>query len=553
MPFAQFAQGKQRAQSQSKRMADTLAIRNWYRPFAQQKRFHESRAKYRLFGGAAGPGKSKALLAEAIAQALEVAGSDTLLLRRTFPELESSLLTYLRRDVPRDSYRSYNEAKHVVTWNNGSTTRFGYCRNENDVYQYQGAEFLFIGIDELTHFTLKQWQFLTSRNRCAVPEYTSGKSRGKKVVPSMAGATNPGNIGHAWVKALWVDKVAPAGFERAELYDAKDYEFVRARIEDNPIYANDVNYKKTLAALPDRLRRAFLEGDWSVLEGQYFDLFEVGRHTARTESLRLEEWAPRWISIDWGFKHPSAVYWHGAVAGDRWPATSEKRRINAEFAERAEGAEKSGRIVTYREFVQNELSPRMLGQAIAERTQRERIREIYLSPDAFARRTSEASIAEQLGDVLEQNGLPRPVPANDDRIGGWQLMYQLLERDAWIIADSCPRLIECLPLLVRDDRRVEDVRKMEGDDAADAARYGLVPGVRYAGVGASAVSGPGAGQAPPEFGNGTARFVPGIPVDVQIARQITAEDPTSRAIHQQRLEAEAKKQLGPQKFGKRRK
>jgi phage terminase large subunit len=534
-------------------MEDTLAIRNWYKPFDQQKLFHLSRAKYRLFGGAAGPGKSKALLAEAVGQALEVAGSDTLLLRRTFPQLESSLLTYFRRDVPRDLYWSYNEAKHVVTWNNGSTTRFGYCRNENDVYQYQGAEFLFIGIDELTHFTLKQWQFLTSRNRCPIAKYTWGEREGRGVKPCMAGATNPGNIGHAWVKALWVDRVAPAGYERPELYDASEYEFVRARIEDNPIYANDVNYKKTLAALPDRLRRAFLEGDWSVLEGQYFDLFEVGRHTGRAEALRLEEWAPRWISIDWGFKHPSAVYWHGAVAGDRCPATSEKRRANAEVAENPEYAEKSGRIVTYREFVQSELSPRMLGQAIAERTQRERIREIYLSPDAFAKRTSEASIAEQLGDVLEQNGLPRPVSANDDRIGGWQLMYQLLERDAWMIAENCPRLIECLPLLVRDDRRVEDVRKMEGDDAADAARYGLVPGVRYAGVGASAVGGPGAGQAPPEFGNGTARFVPGIPVDVQIQRQITAEDPTSRAIQHQRLEAEAKRQLGPQKFGRRRK
>src|SRR5882757_5705792 len=173
-------------------MEDILAIRNWYTPFNQQRLFHESRAKYRLFGGAAGPGKSKALLAEAIGQALEVAGSDTLLLRRTFPELESSLLTYFRRDVPRDLYRDYNEAKHVVTWNNGSTTRFGYCRNENDVYQYQGAEFLFIGIDELTHFTLKQWQFLTSRNRCPIPEYTDGDSKGKNVVPCMAGATNPG-------------------------------------------------------------------------------------------------------------------------------------------------------------------------------------------------------------------------------------------------------------------------------------------------------------------------------------------------------------------------
>src|SRR5229473_3466796 len=211
---------------------DPPRISNYYKAFARQKEFHESKAKYRLFGGAAGPGKTKALLWEAIRQALVVDGCDTLLLRRTYPELESSLLSYLRRDVPRSMYKSYNASKHVVTWQNGSTTRFGYCRNENDVYQYQGAEFLFIGIDELTHFTLKQWQFLTSRNRCSVPGSVCG----------MAGATNPGNVGHAWVKALWVDKQAPSGFERSDLYQAQDYEFIRARIDDNPIYANDAEY-----------------------------------------------------------------------------------------------------------------------------------------------------------------------------------------------------------------------------------------------------------------------------------------------------------------------
>ena len=183
-----------------------------YRPFARQEQFHASPVKYRLFGGAAGPGKTKALLWEAILQANAWAGVDTLLLRRTYPELESSLLAYFRRDVPRELYRKYNESKHVVTWHNGSTTRFGYCRNENDVYQYQGAEFVFIGLDELTHFTLKQWQFLTSRNRCPVPG----------TVCSMAGATNPGNIGHAWVKALWVDHKPPAGFDQPNLYNPND-------------------------------------------------------------------------------------------------------------------------------------------------------------------------------------------------------------------------------------------------------------------------------------------------------------------------------------------
>src|SRR5258706_14069314 len=125
----------------SKARKRAYKIDDFYQPFPRQKEFHKSRAKYRLFGGAAGPGKTKALLWEAIRQARDVPGSDSLLLRRTHPELESSLLAYFRRDVPRSFYKSYNESKHVVTWINGSTTRFGYCRNENDVYQYPATEF----------------------------------------------------------------------------------------------------------------------------------------------------------------------------------------------------------------------------------------------------------------------------------------------------------------------------------------------------------------------------------------------------------------------------
>lgn len=512
-----------------------------YEPFPRQKQFHTSPAKYRLFGGAAGPGKTKALLWEAIFQALHNPGADTLLLRRTYPELESSLLAYFRRDVPRSAYKKYNESKHIVTWKNGSTTRFGYCRNENDVYRYQGAEFLFIGLDELTHFTLKQWQFLTSRNRCPIPGTKS----------CMAGASNPGNIGHAWVKALWVDHQPPAAFERPDLYDPRDYDFIRARIFDNPIYANDVEYRRTLETLPEHLRRAFLDGDWNVFAGQYFDIFDYGRHTARPEELRLEAWWPRWISIDWGFQHPSAVYWHCAVPAQyvsrsSWPVTREERparpaevesrRFNVETApgylrgqtpldseapsqQRAStsslnfepstfnsphGSRNTNHepcIITYREFVQNGLSPRMLAQAIAERSGREAISEVFLSPDAFAHRTSEASIAEQLGDVLLANGLPRPAPADDDRIGGWQFLYQLLEADAWVIAENCAKLIECLPTLVRDNSNIEDIRKMDGDDPADSARYGLVSGARLAGVGAAAFGGrPGATQESPPFG-----------------------------------------------------
>jgi terminase large subunit-like protein len=477
-----------------------IANAKTYKPFPRQNEFHHCRAKYRLFGGAAGPGKTKALLWEAIFQANRYPNVDTLLLRRTFPELEKSLLTQFRRDVPRETYKSYNDSKHVVTWHNGSTTHFGYSASENDIYQYQGAEFLFIGIDELTLFTLGQWQFLTSRNRTSC----------KKAEPCMAGATNPGNIGHAWVKALWVDQRPAPGMDRPEQYDPKDYAFIRATLADNPIYKDDAGYRKTLEALPRHLRQAFLNGDWNVYAGQYFDLFDLRLHTARAEQLGMEPWWPRWISVDWGFEHPSAVYWHAA---------------------RPDGA-----VVTYREFVANHLSPRMLAQAIAERTAlppedaayrgllghsaapaTERIGEIYLSPDAFARRTSDSTIAEQLGDVLAQNGLPRPAPADDDRVGGWMMLYQLLEQGQWIIADSCRQLIDCLPTLTRDPANVEDVKKMDGDDPADSARYGL-----------------------------KSRLSPGrAPAEQRVAERITAVDPTSRAIWMQRFIGEERRASRP--------
>jgi len=494
-------------------------ILDYYKPFAKQRTFHTSPAKYRLFGGAAGPGKTKALLWEAIYQALEVSGADTLLLRRTYPELEASLLAQFRRDVPRDLYRTFNESKRIVTWHNGSTTRFGYCLRERDVYQYQGAEYLFIGIDELTLFTLRQWQWLTSRNRCSIPGSFA----------TMAGASNPGNIGHAWVKALWVDHTTPAGFERPELYDASEYDFIRAKLEDNPIYANDANYRATLEVLPTHLRKAFLEGDWSVFAGQYFDIFDVGRHIIdRVESIGIQTWWPKWVSIDWGFNHPSAVYWH-------------TRR-------------EDGKVFTYREFVKSGLSPRMLAQAIVERSRQrvidpegretdalEPIKILYLSPDAFAHRTAESSIAEQLGDVLRQNGLPLPTPADDDRVGGWQLWYGLLQcaentngainrpEPMWAVTAQCPRLIESIPTLVRDDLHIEDIAKMDGDDPADSCRYGIYSMLREK----------------------------NLPWSEQLKAQTKEiEDPTARAIYTQRLiarRAELEKQdgMGPYRSGGR--
>ena len=621
-----------------------------YAPFAKQCDFHKSPAKYRLFGGAAGPGKSMALLMEAVVQANDNRGSNTLLLRRTFPELEQSLLLYFRKEIPRELYASFNDSKHVVTWLNGSTTRFGYCAAENDVYQYQGAEFLFIGIDELTLFTLRQWQFLTSRNRCPIA----------RTFPNMAGATNPGNIGHAWVKSLWIDKQPAAGMENPECYDPSDYDFISARVHDNPIYAVDQNYLKTLAALPSHLRRAFLDGDWEVFAGQYFDNFDVTRHISRAETIDWKPWWPRWISIDWGFEHPSATYWHAAAPSSS-VGFSLRQRDNAsrssilgthrdivpscsnvnptqpslphietpstsQPAAQAEAyaTQPHQTVITYREYVthrtaprdlaheiiarslassavipsepsalfsyglaspgradtqsrnlsspyahdqnsktpaapgagarindrryENPASPRATGSPYASPAQshspysgtgtpacapllsrnssdlasrttshpHEKIDAIYLSPDAFARRTDEASIADQMGDVFAAAGFPRPIPADNDRIGGWMLMYQMLDADEWLLTDNCIELIRTIPTLVRDMARIEDIEKMEGDDPADAARYGLKS--RYA--------------------TRAAYSIEHLPYEARLAARVLSADPTVRAIQARKAQLE---------------
>ncbi len=546
-----------------------------YEPFPKQKEFHGSPAKYRLFGGAAGPGKSKALLMEAVLQAHEHPDVNTLLLRRTFSELEQSLLLYFRRDIPRELYKNYNESKHLVTWWNGSTTRFGYCQSEADVYQYQGAEFLFIGIDELTLFTLRQWQFLTSRNRCPVPG----------AFPCMAGATNPGNIGHAWVKSLWIDKQPASGMEHPEEFDASDYDFIPARVSDNPIYAGDENYLKTLRSLPSHLKRAFLDGDWDVFAGQYFDRFDCSRHVVRAEQIDWKPWWARWISIDWGFEHPAAVYWHGQMpAGAARPsrAASAAGALGGVVSAGAACCAPTGvsttasgganetlsnedgrRIVTYREFVTHRTSPRDLAKEIVARSvlsgdfvappfraayssgqqedqkqdaglkpgatkdncAREKIDAIYLSPDAFARRTDEASIADQMGDVFVAAGFPRPIPADNDRVGGWMLMYQMLDGGEWLLTENCVELIRTIPNLVRDPVRVEDIEKMDGDDPADAARYGLKS--RY-GAGRSRETRP--------------------PIEQRVAERVTSTDPTGRAMQMRKFQEEEKRRVQPVSF-----
>jgi phage terminase large subunit len=448
--------------------AESVAIET-YRPFPRQQAFHASPAKYRLFGGAAGPGKSRALVEEGHQTCLEAAGVDVLILRRTFKELEASIINQYLREVPYRRLRiKYNGSDHVAQYPNGSRLIFGYCRSERDVFQYQGGAYAQILIDELTFFTLPMWQFLTSRNRADGKRYTAGRNKGLPVFPTMAGASNPGNTGHQFCKKLFIEHAPAPGMEHPEKYDASEYDFIPARLDDNPIYANDEDYRATLEALPEMLRRAFLEGDWNVFAGQYFDIFQRGTHTAPPEELIRKPWMPCWISIDWGFSHPAAVYWH---------------------------YQDGQKTVTYRELVTHKpgeqgkgLTPIQLAEKIVGlmadngsvvngkwKPLDEKIHEIYLSTEVFREHSwGEGSIPELMNDVFLANGLPHCAPADNDRVGGWMLMYQLMQNECWVISEACPRLIETLPMMTRDmEKNPEDCQKVDGDDPPDAARYGL--------------------------------------------------------------------------------
>jgi hypothetical protein len=241
----------------------------------------------------------------------------------------------------------------------------------------------------------------------------------------------------------------------------------------------------------------------------------------RPETIEWKGWWPRWISLDWGFEHPAAVYWHTSIPGSYANAGG----VDMEST-------RQGQIATYREYVTHRTPPRELAREIIARSEfdgtREKIDAVYLSPDAFARRTDESSIAEQMGDVLAAAGFPRPIPADDDRIGGWMLMYQMLDAGEWLLTENCIELVRTLPNLIRDAARIEDVKKVDGDDSADAARYGLKS--RY----------------------GMRQGLAYAPLDQRLAARVTSTDPTVRAIQARKAQLEETRRTTPVSFLRRR-
>jgi len=437
-----------------------INIGDYYRPdhgaeWGPQHAFHASAARYPLQEGTRGGGKTIALLWEGIRTALVVPGSNNLLLRRILKSAEmGGIEDHFLKYVPKGIYRQYNGQKHTVHFHNQSNLFFGHIKADSDLKQYQGPEYLYVGWDELTQFTYPQWAFIKGSNRCPVPlDIYGDKPRAR-----MAGGTNPNGIGSGWVKALWIQKKLPAGIVD-ETYKPEDYEIIHSTFADNPIYANDAEYISGLASLPPALRAAWLEGSWDVLAGQFYPNWDLERHVKPTEAITFQDWQPRWLGIDWGFNHATCVLWF----------------TQAEVIDSF--GKKKTTVVCYRELVRRGINEATLAEEIIRANAGDKIANVYLSPERFNRVNEEHTIADRMGDVLIQAGIPRPERANNDRVGGWRLLYTLLDTDGIAVTANCRDLIDSVPQLMRDEKDLEDAAR-EGNelflDVCEAVRYGLM-------------------------------------------------------------------------------
>lgn len=258
----------------------------------RQNLFHEAEADEVLYGGAAGGGKSKAIILDAIGFANKNPGVVVGIFRRTSPELKRSLIRELQKTLPKNSY-NYNKSDRTVAFGNGSMIEFNYCEYEDDVFQYQSAEYDRLYFDELTHFTLFQYTYLLSRLRTTKLNIRTQVKSG----------TNPGNVGHGWVKQRFIE-----GKEPEKVTQQEDTEtgrrfttvFIPAKLKDNK-FINE-QYEQNLLGLPELERQALLEGNWDVFKGQAFSELRRDKH--------LCDWfeiPPDWKmfgAFDWGFNHP---------------------------------------------------------------------------------------------------------------------------------------------------------------------------------------------------------------------------------------------------------
>ena len=297
--------------------------------------------------------------------------------------------------------------------------------------KYQSAEFAGIAVDELTKNTVNTFNILRGSLRWSGVDDTF-----------FIGATNPGGIGHGWVKDYWIDRKFPP--ELRPLAD--QFAFVQALPDDNPHLTK--SYWQELETLPPELAKAWRYGDWGVFAGQVFKEFTYERHTFDLQDLPEE--GINYRGVDSGYTAPFCCLWG-------------RREIN------------TGRIWIYREVYQKEMTDRQQAQLIVDSTPPdEQITTTFADPAMWAKKNAGDLVTDAtkeyagIGVILTK--------ADNDRINGVRKVHRLLAnlpdgKPGLMIARNCTNLIKQIQNLVSDPRNPEDVDTKAEDHAFDTLRY----------------------------------------------------------------------------------
>jgi len=434
-----------------------------WKPQPKQVAFMERPEFECLYGGAAGGGKSDALVAEALRQ-VHIPHYKGLIIRRTYPQLseliDKSMLLYPR--VVRGA--RYNSTSHTWTFPSGAKIVFGSMNRKADRINYQGKAYDFVGFDELTHFEHDEYTYLYSRARPNGP--------GTRVY--IRATTNPGGKGHGWVKDRFITAAPPLTPINEEVtIDGPDGPisverkriFVPATVFDNQeLLHNDPGYIATLGMMPEAEKKALLYGDWDSFSGQVFAEWKNDpahyfdrKWTHVVDPFPIPETWAIYRSFDWGYARPFSVGWHAIAPSGRMYRIKELYGCTGEPNVGVKW--ETGRLAEEIARIERD-DPNIRGRRIIG----------IADPAIFA-----ADGGESIGEVMERYGVYFEKGDHNRIAGKMQCHYRLAFGDDGLpmfqVFKTCKHFIRCIPSLVYDEVHVEDVDSSQEDHNYDDWRY----------------------------------------------------------------------------------